>query len=71
MRRLSMPRRRTRRHEAHFGDGVYLRGLIEVEHRVAANDAAYCGLGAQRRAERYRLTRRKFLRLAPRATAPG
>lgn len=47
--------------EAHFGDGVYLRGLIEVSSRCR-NDCRYCGLRrSNRRAERYRLEPEEIL----------
>ncbi len=45
----------------HYGDAVYLRGLIEITS-YCKNNCLYCGLRAgNRRAERYRLSREEIL----------
>ena len=46
---------------AHYGDRVYLRGLIEISS-YCKNNCLYCGLRAgNRNAERYRLSEEQIL----------
>ncbi len=50
--------------EANFGNGIYLRGLIEVSS-YCRNDCSYCGLRrSNQKAERYRLTEEEILKSA-------
>ncbi len=47
--------------EEHFGNGIYVRGLIEITSHCS-NDCLYCGLRCSNRdAERYRLTDAEIL----------
>ena len=48
----------------HYGNTVYLRGLIEFSN-FCRNDCLYCGLRrSNKNCERYRLTREQILRCA-------
>ena len=52
----------------HFGNGVFVRGLIEISN-YCRNDCRYCGIRRSNRlAERYRLTPKPYWPAAKRAT---
>ncbi len=54
-----------------FGDGIYVRGLIEIGN-VCRNDCLYCGIRrSNREAERYRLTSDEILGCCERGYALG
>lgn len=52
------------------GDGVRLRGLVEISNRCSRN-CLYCGVRAERRVERYRMTQAEILDCAKFAKKNG
>lgn len=52
------------------GDAVWLRGLVEISNRCSRN-CLYCGVRAERRVERYRLTQAEILECAKFAKENG
>lgn len=52
------------------GDGVWLRGLVEISNRCSRN-CLYCGVRAERRIERYRMTQAEILDCAKFAKKSG
>lgn len=57
------------RHER-VGDAVWLRGLVEISNRCSRN-CLYCGVRAERRVERYRMTQEEILECAKFAKKNG
>ena len=52
------------------GDAVWLRGLVEISNRCSRN-CLYCGVRAERRVERYRMTQAEILECAKFAKKNG
>jgi biotin synthase len=52
------------------GDAVWLRGLVEISNRCSRN-CLYCGVRAERRVERYRMTQNEILDCAKFAKKNG
>lgn len=52
------------------GDAVWLRGLVEISNRCSRN-CLYCGVRAERRVERYRMTQEEILDCAKFAKKNG